>query len=151
MPYQTVWVEPAVFMDLGGGRRIFHVYKDDDVDQGARTYWYTTSRTDGEGSSAEFDVRELSTWQEEPERPSLDGIEFNTPEWRVAYDTFYVALDEAIRAAIKAAVESGELKVEAEEICRTCSRPLSDDAGEGYDGQCGNCADKAAAAEQEAR
>ena len=34
------------------------------------------------------------------------------------------------------------------EYCRWCDADLADDAGEGYDGLCGNCADRAEATGQ---
>lgn len=40
-----------------------------------------------------------------------------------------------------------EHPADSDEICRTCAEPYPE-AGDSYDGKCGSCADKAAAAEE---
>lgn len=52
------WVPPEEFVSHKG-ISIFHVYKDDEMQNGPREFWYTTSENDGEGSGFEFDVRNL--------------------------------------------------------------------------------------------
>jgi len=59
------WEPPEIFVEHKGVI-IFHVYKDDEMQNGQREYWYTTSESGGEGSGFEFDVREL------PEYDSTD-------------------------------------------------------------------------------
>jgi hypothetical protein len=42
MPYKTVWLEPEVFVEHKGVK-VYHVYRNDDVDQGVRMFWYGLS------------------------------------------------------------------------------------------------------------
>lgn len=61
MPYRTDWVDPEVFM-VHNGVTIWHVYKNDDIEQGPRIYSYAFSpqgTDDGDGSEFTFDVRDL--------------------------------------------------------------------------------------------
>ena len=57
------WTPPEEFL-THKDVTIYHVYKDDDMDQGARDFWYTTCESGGEGSEYEFDVRELPDYDE---------------------------------------------------------------------------------------
>ena len=59
MPYKTVWVEPEVFLEHEGVT-VYHTYKDDDFEQGARWYWFTLQEVGGEDEGA-FDIRGLDT------------------------------------------------------------------------------------------
>lgn len=59
----TSWVPPEEFV-AHNEVTIYHVYKDDDADQGMRDFWYTTSEGGGEGSEFEFDVRMLPDYDE---------------------------------------------------------------------------------------
>lgn len=40
------WIDPEVFL-THGDVTIYHVYKDDEIAQGQREYWYTTDRPVG--------------------------------------------------------------------------------------------------------
>ncbi len=42
MPTQTVWIEPELLLEHHGVR-VFHTYKEDDYDQGAKRYWFTVN------------------------------------------------------------------------------------------------------------
>ena len=68
MPY--IWTEPDVFLDLGDGCKIYHIYKNDDMESGdIRSYHFgTTVRCSdyGGGDGGEFDVRDLSQWDGRP-------------------------------------------------------------------------------------
>jgi len=55
MPYR--WVPASVFLEHRGVT-VYHVYKDDDVEQGARQYWFGV-REDCSDSDDAFDVRSL--------------------------------------------------------------------------------------------
>jgi hypothetical protein len=98
MPYITTWVEPEVFM-VHKGIKVYHVYMNDEIEQGSSRYWYTTNaeqRDDAE-DSFEFDVRRLGTWTADLSKLDYYGDE-ETKE---------------IIDAIAAALDSGELKVPA--------------------------------------
>jgi hypothetical protein len=107
MPFKTIWEDPELFVEHKG-LRVFHTYKDDDINQGQRCYWLTVSPDCGVGSSLcdqqpcrhVFDVRELSTWHR-PSRP-LETIG-NT------IDVDSMAETQAIKEAVIAAIEKGEL------------------------------------------
>lgn len=61
MPY--TWEAPDVYM-VHNEVTVYHVYKSDDFEQGARTYWYGTSTqcsdSVGHGENGTFDVREFA-------------------------------------------------------------------------------------------
>lgn len=68
MPYRMISVEPDQYMDAAQTGEpdsgVWHVYKNDDYDQGPREYWYTVNPqaddTDySAGESGIFDVRTL--------------------------------------------------------------------------------------------
>lgn len=65
MPYQTVWIAPELFLEYRGVK-VFNTYRDDDYDQGACTWWFTTDESGESGS--EFDVRTLAV----PSQSCLD-------------------------------------------------------------------------------
>jgi len=61
MPFSSEWVPPEEYMSHAGVT-VYHVYKDDDVEQGARTYWYTVNPEGGDNDDEEegvFDIREF--------------------------------------------------------------------------------------------
>ena len=115
MPYKTVWIKPGLFLKHRGVR-VFHLYKDDNVDQGARRFSFTVSLDCNELDSGcedrpcrhVFDVHDLSTWQAPPQPPYCTGPN-KTPENRAAWDRYWKLEATAIRAAIVAALRSGEL------------------------------------------
>lgn len=41
------WIDPEVFL-THGDVTIYHVYKDDEIAQGRREYWYTTDLSGGD-------------------------------------------------------------------------------------------------------
>lgn len=61
MPYD--WVEPEIFM-IYKGITIYHVYKNDFIQEGRRQYWYTTDLSGSEDDDYAFDVRFLSTYSD---------------------------------------------------------------------------------------
>lgn len=65
MPYNHEWVPPEIFLSRKGVD-VYHAYKDDDVSNGALTYWYTLY-PDEDGK--DFDVRELPTWAKAKGKP----------------------------------------------------------------------------------
>jgi hypothetical protein len=90
MPWQTTYVEPEVFLRFRGVT-VYHTYKNDDINQGTRTYSFTLSRDCAEDScSCErapcknlFDVRGLPNWSEPPHPPFLTAanIAANQKAW----------------------------------------------------------------------
>lgn len=58
MPYRTEWADPELFLEHNGVK-VYHTYKDDDVDQRQMDYWFTMRCHDDE---EHFDVRDLKTW-----------------------------------------------------------------------------------------
>ena len=68
MPTSTVWVKPLVFL-THRDVTVYHAYEDDDFDQGACRYSYTTHSTTDE---EHFDVRYL-------EVPSVALLENHPP------------------------------------------------------------------------
>ena len=60
MPYG--WIDPEVFVEYNG-MTVYHVYKDDEISQGCREFWYTTDLCGGDCNDPfAFDVRELPTY-----------------------------------------------------------------------------------------
>jgi hypothetical protein len=60
MPIKTIHVDPEVFLEHAG-ITVYRCYKDDDFDQGSVNQFYTTSKTDGKGSGAEFNIFHISS------------------------------------------------------------------------------------------
>jgi len=80
------WVDPEIFMSYRGVD-IYHVYKNDHVSDGVRSYWYGTecSASDDNEFDPEnnpvFDVRELPSYRldmphEDIIKAAIDGDEF---------------------------------------------------------------------------
>ncbi len=115
MPIQTVWIDPDLLLEHQGVR-VFHTYKDDEYDQGAKRYWFTLNSLCGhldqlceeQPCRHVFDVRELSTWQT-PEHPPYCIDEHDTPENRVAWEAYWDREELLIRQAIRVAIERREL------------------------------------------
>jgi hypothetical protein len=103
MPYEIKWVPPEVFIEHAGVT-VYHTYKDQQLESGPRSYYFTLSKQCGEEECEcpeeanrlihrcknVFDVRDLPTW--EPTR-KLVPIE-----------------EKAIRIAILNAIYQGILK-----------------------------------------
>jgi len=58
MPYSSESVPAALYFEYRGVQ-IFHTYKDDDIEQGPREYWFVTDEYGNE--DAAFDVRDLAS------------------------------------------------------------------------------------------
>ena len=61
MPHDTSYVEPELFL-FHNDIAVYHMYKNDDVNNGPYSYWFTTDDQDG---STEFDVRDLPGWDKD--------------------------------------------------------------------------------------
>lgn len=58
------WIDPEVFIKHKCVT-IYHVYRNDDIDQGRRKFWYTTDPYGGECNDCSFDIRELKSYSPE--------------------------------------------------------------------------------------
>ena len=58
MPYQQIYVPPELLL-THNGVNIFHTYKNDNVEEGQSTYWYTAFPLDDGEAEGAFDVRGL--------------------------------------------------------------------------------------------
>lgn len=105
MPYTTTWVPPELFM-THNGVNVFHTYKDDDIDQGARMYWYTLNTQDND--TQHFDVRNLDTDRLLYQHPPYLQGEYDTPENREAWGRWRETGEpDLIRQIIAAALDAG--------------------------------------------
>lgn len=120
MPFITQWIDPELFMEHNGVR-VFRTYKDDDVGQGCKDYWFTLNNNSDEDA---FDVRELdvpSRKNLEAHPPFLYGSHFEAAskeqrevwgkEW---HDWLVTGEKEAIRQIIIEAIDVGQLSTEEE-------------------------------------
>jgi len=115
MPTQTVWIDPELLLKHRAVR-VFHTYKDDDYNQGARLYEFTLSQVCGELDRLcddqpcrhVFNVQELSTWQSPEQPPYCIGPD-DTPENHAAWERYRALEQAAIQTAVKTAIEQGEL------------------------------------------
>lgn len=119
MPYITADVEPEVFIEHNG-LKVYHTYKNDCIDEGAKSYWFTT---DPEGVESDdwcrFDVRSLATpaaagFDRHPPFQSSDEFLSAPPERqeeiRQAWSEWHtVGEPSVIAAVIKEAIEMGLL------------------------------------------
>ena len=105
MPYVNKWVNNSRLCSHKGVA-VYHTYKDDELEQGETTNYFTTEK-DGCFDMA-FDVRDLPTWKEPPHPPYHTG-ENATPEIRKAWDKYFKdkVYDKAVIAAIKKAIDKG--------------------------------------------
>jgi hypothetical protein len=113
MPTRTVYAKPAVFLKRRGVT-VYHVYKDDDLDNPPRDNIYTTDPVEGgegdDDTKRTFDVRELSTWARPPHPPFLTG-EDDTPKNSRAWERHHTdrVEERAMRKAIRDAMDKGEI------------------------------------------
>lgn len=89
MPYSSAFIPAEVFMEHNG-TKIYHIYKNDDIEQGQRLYHYATTDHGYDGAGGGFD----------------DGGEFdvrNLPEFVLNKNNW----GESIVLAIQHAIDSG--------------------------------------------
>lgn len=108
MPYRTEYVDADEYL-THRDVTVYYTYRDDDYEQSTNAYIFSLCPEDGPEGDAAFDVRHLRTWTE-------PGV----------HQRFGQAWDAHIRAAIKKAIDSGELtqdgcnpdvEPEPEEVC----------------------------------
>lgn len=128
-PYESVYRAPKRFLTRKG-LVVYCTYKDDDVDNGPHTFWFTLDPEVGDEAGIEdgqveprFDARELPTWAEPAHPPFLSPpggskedyeayrAKHDTPENRAAWEKYHAdrVEEKAVRAAIRAAIDSGAL------------------------------------------
>ncbi len=93
MPMQ--WVPPEVALEYKGVT-IYHVYKNDDMEQGARTFWFGTSPDCSDENEKSFDIRALSTW--------VAACKAGSEKWMSMSD------EERVMVTLKAAIDQKLLK-----------------------------------------
>ena len=121
MPTQTKWVDPELFLDHGSVK-VFHTYKDDDLDQGPNRYWFTLNPECSVERPAcgitfcphVFDVRELASWKPPVEPPYCTG-ENDTPENHAAWERYWEQESQAIRTSMKTAIDACQLGTQSNE------------------------------------
>jgi hypothetical protein len=110
MPYRWVEADPILtHKDV----TVYYIFKNDDEEQGTRTYWYTVNPDAGDESSDQrgvFDVRDLSTWGNEPEFPRSNGRDFNDRTFQQELNQYHAEQQRMIRRAIIEAIDKGEIK-----------------------------------------
>ena len=120
MPFITQWIDPELFMEHNVVR-VFRTYKDDDVGQGCKDYWFTLDNNSDESA---FDVRDLDVPSQKNlgnNPPFLVGPHFDAAskeqrdiwgeEWHIWHTT---GRNAAIRQVIIEAIEAGKLSTDEE-------------------------------------
>lgn len=114
MPYKSEHVPAELFLkhlDV----EIYHIYEDNDIEQGPKDFYFGFTEDCSEGG--DFDVREIEGWTECPHPPFVVG-ENDTPANHQAWEIWHN--DEVqkhyIKAFIMQAIEKGIIKMpEAEQ------------------------------------
>ena len=112
MPSRSEPVEPEILL-THRGVPVYRTYRDDNVEEGLRTFWFTLDPFYGTDSGAEFDVRTLPTWQPPEHPPFLSGemTEQERADREAAWERYRAdnTEEKAIHAAITRALGSGHL------------------------------------------
>lgn len=108
MPYKTVQAVAPLLLSHNGVD-VYYTFKENDMSNMQNEYHYVLD--DSLNVEDSFDVRELTTWKE-PLHPPFLVEDNNTPENRAAWDQYRKGefVINAIKLAIIAAIDSGELK-----------------------------------------
>ena len=87
MPYRTFWVEPCIALEHNGVT-IYHVYKNDDIDDVIRSFVYGYDVNCTDDGDFTFDVRELPFYdkQKHDQLPYDDREEYIFSVIRQAID-----------------------------------------------------------------
>ena len=114
MPYSSEAVSAELFITYGGVH-VYHTYKNDDVEQGARTYIYTLDEYGSECDEPSFDVRDLSTWTEPNNPVFIDTLTMTDEEVAALHrewEAWWISGKEEqhMKNVIIAAIDKGELK-----------------------------------------
>lgn len=116
MPTSTAWCDPEVFMEHNGVT-VYQTYKDDDIQQGAKTYWFTCDSTSDDHS---FDVRDFKTpsrgridacppFLSARSNPAFESASKETQaKWREEWQQWHASGEkEAIRVVLAEAIDEG--------------------------------------------
>lgn len=114
MPDITEWAPPELFL-THSGVNVFHVYRDDDMNQGPKRFLFTLDATD-DGRS--FDVRDLDV----PSRPALEnhppfmtGEHRDDPGLQRQWDLWHSMTEPAaIKQVLRDAIDAGLLVADPE-------------------------------------
>ncbi len=74
MPYITEW-EPNEIALEHKGVKLYHVYKEDDANEGPRTYFFGLTDDASDEGGPSFDVRDLPNWKHDPTPSNVYGID----------------------------------------------------------------------------
>jgi hypothetical protein len=69
MPTTETWVPPELFF-THNGVNVFYTYRDNDIDQGVNSFWYTLNARDDD-ETEQFDVRDLPAWQHSEDHKAI--------------------------------------------------------------------------------
>lgn len=69
MPYEQIWVKPEKLLKHKGVT-VYHTYKNDDLENGARCEYFVTDPHKGDDES--WHVRDLSNWKDLPPQPAIE-------------------------------------------------------------------------------
>lgn len=117
MPYFHEWVEPTIFIEHNN-IKIYHTYRNDDIEQGTANYYYTTNKYNTDyknpcSDEAIFDVHDLPNWIEPPHPPYIHSnlkekrsqeLEL---EWKVYHNEGILMKHN--RKIVKEAIEAGHI------------------------------------------
>jgi len=120
MPYSSEYVTPEVFVKHRGVV-VYHTYKNDDLQAGARTYGYTVNDECGEDSDCgecddkphTFDVRDMPCYKEIVDAVRPEYINSTKDKGAVlkrkekAWSVYHRKEDDLMKRVVKHAIESG--------------------------------------------
>lgn len=115
MAYSSEWIPNDLFLEHNGVK-IFRVYKNDNHDEPKDTSFGTAWDTGDDDDDCNFFAKALSTYKDPDTRPAyIDSKNDSKAEQKrksTAWDKYRESGDEeaAIKAAIIAAIDSGELQ-----------------------------------------
>lgn len=120
MPFRTEWVDPDIAL-THKGVTLWHLYKDDDIENGPRTYTFALDPTEDSYEVGGIDVQSLPNWTEPPHPPYMDAEGDNSPENEAAWRHYHADRieDKHILAALKQAIDQGVLTQEGVQLCPT--------------------------------
>lgn len=113
MPFRTEWVDPDIALEHKGVT-LWHIYKDDDIEQGARVYTFALDPAEDGYEVGGIDVQALPNWTEPPHPPYMGTDGDNSPENKEAWRRYHAGRieDKHILAALKEAIDQGVLTQE---------------------------------------
>lgn len=95
MPYTPQDAIPPEVALQHAGTTIYQLYRNDELEGGRMTYWFTTNPDDLD-VSGQFDVRELNAWQKHsfpPHAEHADKARYSEDEAKHILDVLKIAID----------------------------------------------------------